>query len=249
MIVKGVVLLNCRAVNPLFFYNGHKMKVMIFIDNSNFFKSISCFKKDRGQDRVIDYNKLNKFVLNYLSNNPQYEKETLFHVRTYYYDGEYTDNLTNKIKNHLNKISDLPENQEERHKIQAILDKANRRMVAQKRDMEIMKSFYFFENRLKPLQYSYSQGVFQKGVDVQLAVDLVSNAYLNNYDIAVLFSGDIDLYESVKLVKTLGKQVIIFSHENLMADGMISICDFYKALDRLKDGQLNDFTHIFEIRD
>ncbi len=222
------------------------MKVMIFIDNSNFFKSISCFKNDRGQDRVIDYNKLNKFVLNYLSNNPQYKNESLFHVRTYYYDGEYTDTLISKIKNHLNKIPSILENQQEKHHIQTILEKAIHRMEAQKGDMDIMKSFYFFETRLKPLQYSSSQGVFQKGVDVQLAVDLISNAYLNNYDVAVLFSGDIDLYESIKLVKTLGKQIIIFSHRSLMADGMISICDFYKDLCRLEDGQLNEFTHIFE---
>ena len=108
-----------------------------------------------------------------------------------------------------------------------------------------MGSYYFFETRLKPLQYSEKNGVFQKGVDVQLAVDLVSNAYLNNYDIAVLFSGDIDLYESVKLVKTLGKQVIVFSHNSLMSRGMTKICDFYKDLHWLKDAQLDEFTHIF----
>ena len=222
------------------------MRVMIFIDNSNFFKSVSCFQEDRGQDRVIDYNQLNKFIIGYLSNNPQYKNESILHIRTYYYDGEYTDTLINKIKFHLNKISPSLENDEEKHRVDTILQKALRRMEAQKKDMDKMKSFYFFETRLKPLQYSKTQGVFQKGVDVQLAVDLVSNAYLNNYDIAVLFSGDIDLYESVKLVKTLGKQVFIFSHNNLMADGMIAICDFYKDLCRLDDKQLDEFTHIFQ---
>lgn len=221
---------------------------MIFLDNSNFFKSISCFHTDKGQDRVIDYNKINKFVINYLSKNPQYKEEKLFHVRTYYYDGEYTDTLINKIKKHLNQISSLPEDAEERNNLNLILNKATRRMLAQKREMSRMKSFYFFETRLKPLQYSKSQAVFQKGVDVQLAVDLVSNAYLNNYDIAVLFSGDIDLFESVKLVKTLGKQVVVFSHNNLMAGGMVSVCDFYKDLYRLKDEILDEFTHIFEKR-
>ena len=222
------------------------MKVMIFIDNSNFFNSIRCLYDDRGQDRFIDYNKLNKFVLNSLSKNPQYKDQNLFHIRTYYYDGEYTDALINKIKKHLSSISDLPENQEELHKINMIFERANRQMEAQKRQMDKMKSFYFFEIRLKPLQYSPNQGIFQKGVDVQLAVDLVSNAYLNNYDVAVLFSGDIDLYESVKLVKSLGKQVIIFSHRNLMSQGMISISDFYKDICMLGDEQLNEFSHIFE---
>ena len=222
---------------------------MIFIDNSNFFKSIRHLQKDKGQDRVIDYHKLNKFVLNFLSKNPQYIKENLFHVRTYYYDGEYTDTLVNKIKQHLSFIPQISKKQEEIALIKSILDKALKRMSAQKREMERMKSFYFFETRLKPLKYSRTQGVFQKGVDVQLAVDLVSNSYLNNYDIAVLFSGDIDLYESIKLVKTLGKQIIIFSNGKLMSFGMIKICDFYKDIRRLEDEQLNEFSHIFEKRE
>lgn len=222
---------------------------MIFIDNSNFFNSIRCIYDDRCQDRIIDYNKINKFALNFLSKNLQYKEQKLFHVRTYYYDGEYTDILINKIKKHLASIQNLPENEEEISKVSAMLDKTNKSMEAQKRQMDKMKSFYFFETRLKPLQYSKNQGIFQKGVDVQLAVDLVSNAYLNSYDVAVLFSGDIDLYESVKLVKSLGKQVIIFSHEKLMAQGMITICDFYKDICRLEDGQLDEFTHIFEKRD
>lgn len=222
------------------------MKVMIFIDNSNFFNSIRCLQEDKFQDRVIDYNKLSKFVLNFLSKNPQYLNQNLFHIRTYYYDGEYTNTLINKIKYHLSSIKDLPENQEEIYTLNLLLEKVNRRMDSQKRAIDIMRNFYFFETRLKPLQYSKNQGIFQKGVDVQLAVDLVSNAYLNNYDIAVLFSGDIDLYESVKLVKSLGKQVIIFSHEKLMAQEMITISDFYKDIYKLQDNQLDEFTHIFE---
>ena len=221
---------------------------MIFIDNSNFFNSIRCLHSDRCQDRKIDYHKLNKFVITFLSKNPQYTNQNLFHVRTYYYDGEYTDVLITKIKKHLSLIPNLLENQQEIKQITEILDKATRRMEAQKREMERMKSFYFFETRLKPLQYAKNQGISQKGVDVQLAVDLVSNAYLNNYDIAVLFSGDIDLYESIKLVKSLGKQVIIFSHQDLMAQGMITICDFYKDICRLEDGQLDEFSHIFETK-
>ena len=222
------------------------MKIMIFTDHSNFFKSIFSLKKSRNQDRWLEYQKLNNFVINYLSKIPQYKKENLFHVRTYYYDGEYTDTLISKIKNHLEKLIRTPEDDEEKALVQERLDKAERRIIAQKKEMDKMNSYYFIEAKLKPLQYSHKNGVFQKGVDVQLAVDLVSNAYLNNYDVAVLFSGDIDLYESVKLVKTLGKQVVIFSHNSLMAKGMIKICDSYKDIHRLKDTQLDEFTHIFQ---
>ena len=58
------------------------------MDNSNFFNSVRCLKQTRNQDRVIDYHKINRFILNYLSKNPQYLKENLLHVRTYYYDGQ-----------------------------------------------------------------------------------------------------------------------------------------------------------------
>ena len=225
------------------------MRVMIFIDNSNFFNSILNLKKDRNQDRVIDYHKLNKFVLNYLSKNPQYERQTLFHMRTYYYDGEYTDTLLNKIKQHLNSITLIPENGEEIHKIKERLEKVTRRMKAQKREMDRCKNFYFFETRLKPLQYGKKQGAFQKGVDVQLAVDLVSNAYLNNYDIAVLFSGDIDLLESLKLIKSLGKHIIIFSHYSNIAKEMLKESDLFVDFQRLDNDILDKFSHIFEKHD
>ena len=221
---------------------------MIFLDNPNFVNSVRCLYKDREQDRVIDYHNLNSFVINFLSKNPKYEKETLFHVRTYYYDGEYTGTLINRIKQHLQSIPVIVENHEEIHNLKELIKNTERRLKGQKKEVRKMESYYFFETRLKPLQYSKAPRIFQKGVDVQLAVDLVSNAYLNNYDIAVLFSGDIDLYESIKLVKTLGKQVIIFSHNSLMARGMVEIGDFYKDLCWLKDEQLDEFTHIFEKR-
>jgi len=89
-----------------------------------------------------------------------------------------------------------------------------------------LNNFYFFEVRKKPLQYSPKNGIFQKGVDVQLAVDLVSNAYLNTYDISVIFSGDIDLLESLRTVKNLGKHVILISHDETVARDMKKEADF-----------------------
>ena len=94
---------------------------MIFIDNSNFFNSIRQLKYGRRQDRIIDYHKISKFVISYLSKNPHYKNEKLTHIRTYYYDGEYTDTLLNRIKKHLSTIENTSENQEDRHKIQEII--------------------------------------------------------------------------------------------------------------------------------
>jgi uncharacterized LabA/DUF88 family protein len=50
----------------------------------------------------------------------------------------------------------------------------------------------------------------EKGVDVQIACDLVDFTHKDIYDIVVLLSGDVDLLEAVKIAKGMGKHVIIF---------------------------------------
>ena len=50
-----------------------------------------------------------------------------------------------------------------------------------------------------------------KGVDIALTKDLLSHAFLDNYDVAVLFSGDGDYVPVVEEVKRLGKVVYVCS--------------------------------------
>ncbi|MCH7568397.1 MAG: NYN domain-containing protein [Nanoarchaeota archaeon] len=47
-----------------------------------------------------------------------------------------------------------------------------------------------------------------KGDDVYLAVDLVSGAYEDLYDVAIIVSGDADFIPAIKLVQKNGKKVI-----------------------------------------
>lgn len=47
----------------------------------------------------------------------------------------------------------------------------------------------------------------EKGVDVKIATDLISMAYANVYDIAILLSGDSDLVPAVREVRLLGRVV------------------------------------------
>ena len=54
--------------------------------------------------------------------------------------------------------------------------------------------------------------IYQKGVDVLLAIDLVNLAHIGAFDIAIILSGDTDLIEAVKMIETLGKTAIIFSY-------------------------------------
>jgi uncharacterized LabA/DUF88 family protein len=46
-----------------------------------------------------------------------------------------------------------------------------------------------------------------KGDDIHLATDLISNAYENKYDTAIIVSGDEDFVPAIKKVQTLGKIV------------------------------------------
>ena len=74
------------------------MKVVVFVDSENFRASMSCIGEERKQDRYIDWHKINLFVLDYLSNNPQFKNEKLSHIRTYIYTGEYTEHLIKRIE-------------------------------------------------------------------------------------------------------------------------------------------------------
>ena len=60
-----------------------------------------------------------------------------------------------------------------------------------------------------------NSGVFhEKGVDVKIAVDLLTGAYEDNYDTAILVSSDTDLIPVIQKVRALGKAVeyIGFAH-------------------------------------
>jgi len=218
------------------------MRVMIFVDSDNFKGVRNLLKEENRGDRWIDFHKLNKFVLDYLEKNLQYKNCKLSHIRTYYYTGEYTSHLFKRIKEAIKESK----TDEDKKKYEKELKKALKNHEGQKDFLKKSANYYFFEVRKKPLQFTKENMVFQKGVDVQLAVDLVSNAYLNNYDIAVLFSGDIDLIESVKSVKNLGKQVIIFSHYKNTSKEMRLFSDMFVDFQKLNDNLLDSFSHIFE---
>ena len=62
--------------------------------------------------------------------------------------------------------------------------------------------------------------VIEKKVDIQIAIDMISLAYENAYDAAVLVSGDGDFVPVVKKVKELGKIVEVWAFRYSLANAL-----------------------------
>lgn len=72
---------------------------------------------------------------------------------------------------------------------------------------------------------------YEKGVDIQLATDLLTHSFKNNYDVAILVAGDSDYVGALQAVKDNGKhvEVALFGKERTsrqlreVADRIITI--------------------------
>jgi len=73
-----------------------------------------------------------------------------------------------------------------------------------------------------------SNGVFhEKGVDMQIAVDMVRGAIKNEYDTAYLFSSDTDLIPAIKTAREEGKKVVYVAFENMTSCALQKNCSSY----------------------
>jgi uncharacterized LabA/DUF88 family protein len=214
------------------------MRVVILIDGNNFERSFFSMSKGKGEFRYIDFHKINGFVMNYLRKNIQYSGASLTHLRTYFYTGEYTEKLIERIEKAIAKYGSMKA-------LVDLLAKVKKGREKQEKFFRFAKNYYFFEMRTKPLQFSPSEGsIFQKGVDVQLAVDLVDFTHKNVFDIAVILSGDIDLLESVRAAKNNGKHIIILGDRSATSEEMKREADLFIDIGKLKKDELDAFSHI-----
>ena len=87
-----------------------------------------------------------------------------------------------------------------------------------------------------------SDGVFhEKGVDVQIAVDIVRGSIKNDYDIFYLISSDTDLLPAIQTAKEEGKKVVYVGFENYVSRALLKNCSSYIIL---KKEQIQQF--VFE---
>ena len=72
----------------------------------------------------------------------------------------------------------------------------------------------------------------EKGVDVMIAADLISHAYEDHYDTAILVSGDADFYPALQVVKDTGKQVEVAAFDSNLSSEAARMSDVLIKFDR-----------------
>ena len=70
-----------------------------------------------------------------------------------------------------------------------------------------------------------------KGVDIALTTDMLSNAYHDNYEAAVLYAGDGDYVPLVEEVKRLGKVVYVTFFDAGLNHDLVLVSDSFLRLD------------------
>ena len=72
----------------------------------------------------------------------------------------------------------------------------------------------------------------EKGVDVMLAVDLVTHAFNDHYDSAIIVSGDADFYPALQAVKDVGKQVEVAAFDQNISSEAARVSDLHLKLNK-----------------
>ena len=146
-------------------------------------------------DEEINYQKLKERILSYFNANCNGKYDGDL-VRVYYYD--------------------------------AIVDRSNPKYDEQNDYFNRIKGNNGYQVRLGKVVPTGKDGsgqLKQKGVDVLLAVDMITKAYSNQYEFAILLAGDSDFLEVVNAVKDSGKRVFGMYFRGHIADDLFDAFD------------------------
>lgn len=72
----------------------------------------------------------------------------------------------------------------------------------------------------------------EKGIDVNIAIDMLTMAYRNLFDTAILVSGDGDFDKAIKSVKDIGKHVENAYFKSGHSRQLMKICDKFIEIDK-----------------
>ena len=98
--------------------------------------------------------------------------------------------------------------------------------------LDILHRTPYLEVRLGSTKVSQGVAV-EKGIDIMIATDLLTLAWNNLYDVAILVSGDSDFVYALQAVKNMGKYVEVAYFENVVSRYLLEIADSRQLLDRI----------------
>lgn len=107
-----------------------------------------------------------------------------------------------------------------------------------KRKHAIAMKYYSAISKLPKVEvkYGYLQGgktdPHEKNIDTQVSTDMVADAALNKYDVAVLVSNDGDYMSAVENTKKLGKRVELVFFRGYISGALKNSCDLIRRARR-----------------
>lgn len=107
------------------------------------------------------------------------------------------------------------------------------------KDLRCVGCIVYLPNKMKSLLPSIQKSGLEvkvvspgKSIDGRLIFDLLTSAQRNDFDVAVIASGDRDYIPVVEAVKRMNKKVFIASFSSSLSHGMKSVCDGMIDLDK-----------------
>lgn len=91
--------------------------------------------------------------------------------------------------------------------------------------------FGYLPSNLTPCVFTKTKGRKAKGVDIQIAVDMLTHAYQDNCDSVYLVSGDGDYVPVLAEVQRLGKQVFVSAFSDGLSSRLRQMADSFQVLD------------------
>lgn len=82
-----------------------------------------------------------------------------------------------------------------------------------------------------PVVFRKPKGRSSKGVDITMTKDMLTHAFSDHYDVAVLAAGDADYEPVVAEVRRLGKAVFLTAFKSGLSEKLRLACDAYYELD------------------
>lgn len=198
--------------------SGGTRRIMVFIDGGYLRKNL----KNLLGHEIINYDRL----VNELRIFTSYGNLFPELIRAYYYDAKLKAEDVDVLRVNNGDLDSV-----DLENLSPKYDRLRSQLLEQESFLRQLKNYDYFEVRLGRLKIGGTGSFKQKGVDVLISIDMISKAYENHYDIAVLLSGDEDLLDIVNAVKDTGKRVFGVYFENHISNELKDSFDKRKILD------------------